>query len=68
MADQSGDPLARQLYVAAAKAYSEWAIEMEQIARTTESIERSARAAEDRIFPKIGGPPASEMIRDEAAE
>ena len=68
MADRSGDPLARQLYLAAAKAYAEWAVEMEQIARTTQSIERSARAAEDRIFPKFGNPRASEMISDEAAE
>jgi len=41
-AGQSSDPLTRDLYVSAAKAYSEWALEMEQIARTTESIERSA--------------------------
>ena len=38
-AEQASDPQSRQMYMAAAKAYANWATEIEKVAGTIESIE-----------------------------
>jgi hypothetical protein len=47
-AEQASELLTRRMCAATAKAYSQWALEVEQIARTIERIERSAEEAPRR--------------------
>lgn len=56
-ANQSGDPLTREVHTAAATAYANWACEIEQIARTIESIQTSAQAATQRTMRDRQSPP-----------
>ena len=64
-ADQSSDPSTQQFYMAAARAYSEWALGMEQVTQAIEGIERSTLAAADRIPSRIEECPAD--VREDVA-
>ena len=57
-ANRSDDQLTREVHTAAANAYSNWACEIEQIARTIESIQTSAHAATQRTIRDRQSPPS----------
>ena len=48
-ADQAGDAITRQAHTAAAKAYSEWALGIEQIALAIQRIDGTAQAMRQQL-------------------